>query len=125
MAKPSIHNPIYALQGKENTMSLEYVDDTALQNAIELQMSDVFPAMNIANHLGGSGKETLAWKLARRERLAELVAEAMDRRLPVMKFRCSVTDKTLTECRAYLRLHEEIGGALDIHSQSPIYFTVE
>lgn len=87
------------------------VSNDVLKKAVELRMSDVFPSMNVANAIGGT--QTDAWRLCRQESLAELIAESLDRGLPVSEFRCEVTDKKFMDCRSYLRVREEIGGRPD------------
>jgi hypothetical protein len=87
------------------------VSNALLRKATELRMSDCYGAMSIANVLGGSPSHE--WDLARKYRLADLVAEALDRGLPVGEFRSAVEGKRLIDCRCYLRLKEEIGGRPD------------
>lgn len=95
-------------------MSIEItlpVDDRILRKAIELRMSDVFPAMNIANALGGYPSKE--WDLCRRYNLTTLVAEALDRLLPVADFQCEVTKKKFMECKSYSKVRDELGGRSD------------
>ena len=87
------------------------VTNNVLRAAIELRMSDVFPAMNIANALGGL--QTDVWKIVRQYGLDELIAEALDRGLPVDEFKSAVEHKKFTDCKCYLRVRDIIGGRHD------------
>lgn len=87
------------------------VSDQELRDAIELRMSDHFPAMNIANAMAGS--QTPKWELARKYRLPLLVAEALDRGLPVGTFKDTLNGFTFCECKSYARVEQEIGGRAD------------
>lgn len=94
-------------------MSIELtlpVSNETLRRAIELRMSDCYPAMSIANALGGTPSNS--WAIARKYRLALLVEEAIDRGLPVAEFYDPVADKRFVDCKCYLRLRDEIGGKI-------------
>lgn len=87
------------------------VNDGVLMKAIELRISECFGAMNIANALGGSGSPE--WDLVRKHRLPEMVADALDRGLPVKELKAAVTGTPFIECKCYERLRDEIGGRHD------------
>ncbi len=87
------------------------VSDADLKEAICLMVSECFGAMCIANALGGS--PSVPWEIVRKHRLAELVADALDRLLPVRDFKAAVTGTPFMETKAYLRLRDEIGGRSD------------
>lgn len=87
------------------------VDNGTLRKAIELRMNDCFPAMNIANSMGGTQSD--AWQLVRTFGFDELVAEALDRGLSITEFRSSVDNKMFTDCRLYLKVRDIIGGRPD------------
>jgi hypothetical protein len=87
------------------------ISDADLRKAICLKLSECFGAMNIANAIGGT--PSVAWTVARQHRLAELVADALDRGLPVGEFRAAVDNTPFMETKSYMRLREEIGGRAD------------
>lgn len=87
------------------------VPDSVLRKAIELRISQCFGAMNMANALGGSPSPE--WDVARSHRLPELVADALDRGLPVREFKAAVDNTPFCDTKAYLRVREEIGGRAD------------
>lgn len=87
------------------------VSNKILRKAIELRISSCFTAMNIANSIGGSPSPE--WDLVRKYSLPELVADALDRGMPVAEFRAAVTDEKFTDCRLYLKVRDEIGGRPD------------
>jgi hypothetical protein len=87
------------------------VSNGMLRKAIELRISSCFPAMNIANSLGGSPSPE--WDLVRKYGLDELVADALDRGMPVAEFRAAVTGEKFTDCKLYLKVRDIIGGRPD------------
>jgi hypothetical protein len=70
--------------------------------------------MSIANAMGGT--PSLPWKLARDYSLDTLIADALDRKLPVRDFKAAVTGTPFMETKAYLRVRELIGGRSDFPS---------
>jgi len=80
----------------------EFVDNQDLIKAIELRASECFPAMNIANALGGS--ETIAWRLVRSSSLSELIEEAISRKIELKEIKSAVDKKPLLETKAYMDL---------------------
>jgi hypothetical protein len=96
---------------KEIEMIALEVKNDVLQKAIELRISGCFTAMNIANSLGGSPSDE--WSLVRRYSLPEMVADALDRGMPVAEFRAAVTGEKFTDCKLYLKVRDEIGGRPD------------
>jgi hypothetical protein len=81
------------------------VSDEDLMEAIRLRISECFPAMNIANALGGA--EDIPWKLVRQCTLVQMVVEALDRNLPVKDLR-AVDGKPFLETSAYLVIRDKI-----------------
>jgi hypothetical protein len=75
--------------------------DKELQEAIELRCSECFPAMNIANSIGGNTK-SIEWRLVRSFSLVELIKEAMLRGLPVEQFKSAVGGKPIKNTTIYL-----------------------
>ena len=84
------------------------VSNETLQEAIELRISEYFPAMNVANALGGTPSP--AWDVARANSLSSLVADACDRLMPVREFRAAVSGTLFMDTAAYMRLRNEIGN---------------
>ena len=87
------------------------VSNAVLQKAIELRISGCFPAMNVANSIGGSPSPE--WDLVRKYGLDELVADALDRGMPVADFKAAVTGERFTDCKLYLKVRDIIGGRPD------------
>jgi len=102
--------PTQAQTRKEQTMLMQPVPVSVLKQAISLRISKSFPAMSVANAIGGSYSP--AWDLARRVRLAELVADALDRGLDVRNIK-EVDGTPFCDTAAYLRVRDEIGGRPD------------
>jgi hypothetical protein len=98
-------------QGRTMTTISEPISNAVLSEAISLRISECYGAMDIANRLGGS--PSVAWKVARAHRLAELVADALDRGIDVRAIKAAVDKTAFCDTKAYLRVREEIGGRAD------------
>lgn len=75
------------------------VSDAALIKAIELRCSECFPAMNIANALGGS--PSIEWEIVRTFSLVDMVREARKRGIDLSGRKAAVGDHLVTERPIY------------------------
>lgn len=87
------------------------VTDAVLREAIEIRISECFGAMSIANAIGG--REDDVWRLIRQVSLVEMIAEALDRGLPVREFKTAVGDIRFLDTPYYLKVRDLIGGRAD------------
>ena len=85
------------------------VKDSDLLHAIELRCSECFPAMNIANALGGS--RTVPWDLVRTYSLVEMLQEAKDRGLDLSNLKAAVDGRKVVESKAYAMASSKGGAA--------------
>jgi hypothetical protein len=75
------------------------VSDAQLIKAIELRCSECFPAMNIANALGGY--PSIEWKIVREFSLVDMVREANKRGIDLAGRKAAVGDQLVTERPIY------------------------
>ena len=85
------------------------VNDRVLQQAIELKCSECYGAMSVANRLGGSPSED--WIVARSNKLADLIADAMYlRKLDMATWKTAVVGSLLCDSQpfrdAVAKIHE-------------------
>ena len=73
--------------------------DKDLLSAIAIRCSDCFPAMSIANALGGS--PSIDWKVIRTFSLVEMLMEAKKRGLELTSIKEAVGDKMVVETESY------------------------
>lgn len=80
------------------TVEIEFTNED-LKTAIENRASPCFSAMNICNALGGI--QTNDWKLNRKFKFSELVAEAKNRGMNPENFECAVEGGRVGETNLY------------------------
>lgn len=73
--------------------------DNVLIQAIKLRFSECFPAMNIANALGGT--EDASWKIVRTISPLDMIREAKKRGIDLSSMKASVSDKLIVESLLY------------------------
>jgi hypothetical protein len=93
------------------TSRFEFVPDSDLREAVELRISSCFPAMNMANAIGGT--EDLTWKLVRNSTLIELIEECLNRKMPIFDFKGAVDHTPFKETKAFQHLKPIIDGKIE------------
>ena len=87
------------------------ISDASLIKAIELRCSECFPAMNLANQLGGY--PSTEWEIVRTYSLVDMVREANKRGIDLTGRKAAVGDDLVTDRPIYQRAVEilsEEGG---------------
>ncbi len=84
----------------------EPITDRELLEAVCIRCSICFPAMNIANALGGS--QSRVWKVVRKFKLDELVREMTARNLLPTNLKEAVGDRRLVDIPSYQEAMKEI-----------------
>ena len=87
------------------TMTPDKADITA---AIELMINKCFPALSVANALGGS--DTIPWRLAREIGFAELVASAREHGVDIAGLRGNVDGRSILSAPIYAKARRELSG---------------
>jgi len=75
------------------------ITDKDLRKAIEILISECFPAMNIANAIAGA--QTTEWKILRSFTARQLFDEAVSRGLPLQTFVGAVGDRPIAMSHMY------------------------
>lgn len=78
--------------------------DSEIRSAIELKCSACYGAMSVANALGGS--QTADWRLARRYKLVDLIAEANRRGLDMTDWKTAVMQERLCDTAPFVKAGE-------------------
>jgi len=82
------------------------VDD--LRKAIELRFSRCFPALNLANALGGY--QSAPWQAVREFTPVQLIADAVERGVPLDELECAVTHEYLPATSLYRLVYDKMFG---------------
>lgn len=75
------------------------VPDRVIKEAVELKLSSCYPAMSMANAIGGSRSQV--WDVARGNKVVDLIASAIARGMDVSKWKTAVDGKDIAESGAY------------------------
>lgn len=75
------------------------ISDGDLRKAIELRISECFPALDFANALAGA--QDTPWQLLRKYNFIELIDEAKARGLPIEAFRGAVGGRIIADAPVY------------------------
>lgn len=81
-------------------------NDLDLQKSIELKCSECYGAMSIANAIGGTPSRD--WHIARKFKLADLIAEAGRRGLDMSGWKTAVDHGTLCDSKAFIEAAQKI-----------------
>jgi hypothetical protein len=87
------------------------ISNATLCEAIAIRIDRVFPAMSVANALGGHQDDV--WQTIRKYSVAELIAEALDRGINVADIKSSIHGERFIDSQYYLKVRDEIGGRPD------------
>lgn len=73
------------------------VSDEDLTEALRLLVSEVFPALNIANAVAGA--QTTPWMIVRQHSIEAIFTEAKNRGIDLKAIKGAVTDRPIQDCK--------------------------